>query len=151
MAEVTGETVNQESTAENVEQEHENRSGTFTQDDVNRIVDNRLQRERAKYAEVKSDLDKANSEKAKLQDQINNMTKANEVKQIRDKVAAETGVPASMLYGDDEETCKEQAQKIMEFARKKTFPQVPDKGEVTHVPSEKTRDKFAEWFDKQMK
>ena len=141
-------------------------SGEFSK--MNAIMGERLAREHAKYADYddlkakaakydeqeeasKSELQKALEKADALQRQVDQMEKANEVRQIRDKVSAETGVPASMLYGDDEETCKAQAQKIMEFAGKKIFPQVPDGGEVAHVPGGKTRDKFAEWFDDQMK
>ena len=158
----TTETVNQENnTAEQPER-------TFTQSEMNAIMGERLAREHAKYADYddlkakaakydeqeeasKSELQKALEKADALQRQVDQMEKANEVRQIRDKVSAETGVPASMLYGDDEVTCKAQAQKIMEFAGKKIFPQVPDGGEVAHVPGGKTRDKFAEWFDDQMK
>mgnify|MGYP002547575064 CR=1 FL=1 len=121
------ETVHQEpvTTAAGVQQEPR----TFTQDEVNSIIADRLTRERAKYADYddlkakaqqfdaaqeagKTELQKANEKAAKLQEQLDTLTKANTLRELRSKVAAATGVPAELLSGDTEEACTAQAQHL---------------------------------------
>ena len=57
-------------------------------------------------------LQKANEKAAKLQEQLDTLTKANTLRDIRGKVAAATGVPAELLSGDTEEACTAQAQHL---------------------------------------
>ena len=107
---------------------------TFTQAQLDAIVADRLSREKSKYADYadlqkkaklydeveeknKSELQKAQEKSAKLEKELNDMKKANETKDIREKVAKEKGVPASLLFGTDEETCKKQADEILKFAK----------------------------------
>ena len=107
---------------------------TFTQAELDAIVADRLSREKSKYADYadlqkkaklydeveeknKSELQKAQEKSAKLEKELNDMKKANETKDIREKVAKEKGVPASLLFGTDEETCKKQADEILKFAK----------------------------------
>lgn len=112
---------------------------TFTQDDVNAIVADRLKREREKYADYdtlkdkaskydqsvesnKSELQKATEAIAELKNQLSNYTKAESIRKIREKVSSETKVPVSLLTGEDEEKCKEQAEAILAFAKPKEYP-----------------------------
>lgn len=149
------ETVNQEEVTEEVK--------TFTQDDVNRIVEDRLKREREKYADYavlkeksekldameeasKTELQKAVERANALESELNDYKKANEVREIREKVAKETGIPANLLKGSTEEECKEEAQAIAEFAKPNAYPQVKDGGEVTNTTSKLTTKKqFEQW------
>lgn len=141
---------------------------TFTQSEMNAIVSDRLSRERAKYANYeelqqkareldalkeqgKTELEKATEKISALQKQIETMTRADTIRKLRDKVSAETGVPAAVLSGEDEESCKAQAQAILEFAKPNSYPTVPDGGEVHAAPGGKTRDQFSSWFHEQMK
>ena len=143
------ETVNQEQT-------------TFTQDDVNKIVNDRLARERKKYEGIdledlkakaakldeieeanKSELEKANERAKALETELESIKKENEVRNMRQKVANETGVPENLLTGDDEESCKAQAEAIKKFANP-GYPKVKDGGEVSKVKTS-TRQQFAEW------
>lgn len=159
MAEVTGETVNQGNTGET--QEH-----TFTQAEVNAIISDRVARERAKYADYdtmkdkaakydeveeasKTELQKEKERADSLKNQLDRLTRANSIREVRTKVAKETGVPADILSGEDEESCKTQAQAILEFAKAKTgFPTVQDSGEIT-TPGvkQKNRDVFAAYMN----
>ena len=41
---------------------------------------------------------------------------------VREKAAKDTGVPVELLTGEDEETCKKQAEAIMKFAKPKSYP-----------------------------
>ena len=136
---------------------------TFTEEDVNRIVTDRLHRERQKYEGIdidalkekaakfdemeeanKSELQKANDKANALKSELESLKKANAVRDIRDKVAKETGVPFNLLTASTEEECQEQAKSILEF-KQNTFPTIRDGGEVQNVVKRTTRDEFADW------
>ena len=138
---------------------------TFTQAELDQIIRERLQREQAKYADYdsmkekaqkydaaeeasKSELQKAAEKAAALQAELDGLKKAAAIRTVRDKVAQETGVPASLLTADTEEGCSEQAKAILSFAQPGTYPNVQDGGE-TRKPTQKqtTAEKFASWFD----
>lgn len=153
------ETVHQENTPAAGEQQTER---TFTQAEMNAIISDRLSRERSKYADYddlkakaqqfdaaqeagKTELQKANEKVAKLQEQLDTLTKANTLRELRSKVAAATGVPAELLSGDTEEACTAQAQAILKFAQP-GYPSVRDGGEVRNKPTGSTRQQFADWF-----
>lgn len=137
---------------------------TFTQEEVDKIVGDRLQRERAKYADFealkekaakfdeaeqaqKSELQKATERAEALQKELDILKHADSVREIRSKVATETGVPASLLNADDEEGCKVQAKAILEFAKPQGYPVVKDSGEVRKTSGDATRDKFKDWYE----
>lgn len=97
------ETVHQEPTTPAAEGQQPER--TFTQAEMNAIISDRLSRERSKYADYddlkakaqqfdaaqeagKTELQKANEKAAKLQEQLDSMTKANTLRELRGKVAA---------------------------------------------------------------
>ncbi|MCH4015044.1 MAG: hypothetical protein LKE64_12080 [Solobacterium sp.] len=141
---------------------------TFTQDEVNRMIGDRLAREREKYSGYdemkekaqkydeaqeanKTELQKATEKAAKLQQQVDAMTKAENLRQIREKVSADTGVPANLLTADDEETCTAQAKAILEFAKPQSYPNVSDSGEVQHTSSKSAAQQFADWFNQSLK
>lgn len=155
--------------AETVNQETNNTTAveperTFTQSEMDAIIRDRLKREREKYADYdsfrekaekydaaeeaqKSELQKVTERADSLQKQLDSMLKADSVRQIREKVARETGVPVTLLSGEDEDACKAQATAIMEFAKPGKYPAVPDAGEVQKASGGKTRDQFRDWFD----
>ena len=157
------ETVNQENTTIETQ---ETTPKTFTQDEVNAIVGERLKRESAKFADYadlkakadkydeyqaanKSELEKANERAASLEAELASLKKSNEVRELRDKVAKETGVPANLLTADTEEDCKNQAEAIKAFAKPGSYPKVKDGGEVGGNNQKSTREQFKEWFDEQ--
>lgn len=155
------ETVNQEmqtATQENAGEE----TKTFTQADVDKIVGDRLQRERSKYSDYealkekadkydevveseKTELQKAMEKAEALEAELSSMKKAEAIREIKTKVATETGIPAHLLTGETEEACREQAEAIKAFA-KPAYPVIKDGGEVQNVKGQSTRDQFAEWF-----
>ena len=154
------ETVNQENTNAT-----ENTMQTFTQQDVDRIVSERLAREKAKYEDYdslkekaalydaaeeasKTELQKAQDKADKLQKLLDERNRADEVRQLREKVAKETGVPSELLTGETEEECKAWAEKLKEYKVPSAYPTVRDGGEPRHKTGGKeTRDQFAEWFE----
>lgn len=136
---------------------------TFTQDDMNALAGKIRAEEKAKYGDYevlkekaskldeieeanKTELQKANDKANELQARIDAMEKANNLSAMRSKIAEEMKVPTSLLTGEDEDSCKAQAQAILDFAgMKKTV--VPDSGEPHPSGGTKsTRDQFAEAF-----
>lgn len=124
------ETVNQETNGTAAAQQEPR---TFTQDEVNAIVADRLTRERAKYADY-DDLkgkagraDEADSRAAALQQQLDAMKADNDRREMKQRVSAATGVPAALLTGDTEEACTAQAQEILKFSAP-AYPNVRDGG-----------------------
>ena len=152
------ETVNQEINVTETEEK------TFTQAEVDKIVGERLGRERAKYADFdafkekaekfdeiqeqsKSELQKALEKSEALQKELDDIKAREQVRGIRESVANETSVPASLLTGTTEEECKAQAEAIKAYANP-SYPSVKDAGEPKRVMGGKgTREMFAEWFE----
>ena len=87
----------------------------------------------ADYAEIKSQRDE-------LQKNI-------DTRNARDKVSAETGVPASLLAGETEEACKAQADAILQWhGAQAKYPEATGVGgEPPEISGGATRDQFAEW------
>ena len=155
------ETVNQGNTTTTQETEQK----TFTQEELNAIVNDRLGRQKAKFADYddlkakaekfdkleeasKSELQKATEKATALQSELDAMKKQSELREIREKVAKETGVTANLLTGDTEEACVEQAKAILEFAgAQKGYPAVKDGGEAGGNINSSTRQQFADWFN----
>ena len=136
---------------------------TFTQEEVNNIVAERLGRDRQKYADYdalkqkaeeydklqeanKTELQKANERADGLEKELNELKKANAVRDIRLKVSSETGVPLELLTAETEEECRIMAEKINAFAMPKSYPKVKDGGEVSGAPKQTTSQQFADWF-----
>lgn len=154
------ETVNQEA------KEPEAKVRTFTQDEVNAIVEDRLRRDRGDRADYdilkekaerldaieeasKTELQKANEKVASLQAELDGIKAAEAIRTIRDKVAQELEIPASLLTGDTEEACRTQAEAIKAYARPKSAPKVKDGGEPGHAQGQSTRQQFADWLNAQ--
>jgi vacuolar-type H+-ATPase subunit I/STV1 len=138
---------------------------TFTQAELDRIINERLQRDRAKYADYealkekagkfdqleenqKSELQKATDRAASLQAELDKLKKANEVRVIREKVAAAKKVPVGLLTGDSEEACTQQADAILAFAGQSGqtgYPGIRDAGETRVTGKKSTAEQFADW------
>ena len=110
---------------------------TFTQAEMDSIIEGRLARERQKYyddlkekaskydeyqAQNKTELQKEKEKSDALQAKLSALEKKDTVRQVREKTAKDTGVPVELLTGEDEETCKKQAEAIMKFAKPKSYP-----------------------------
>ena len=79
-----------------------------------------------------------------LTSELNGMKNAESIRLMREKVAAEKKIPASLLSGETEEVCAKQADDILAFA-KPSYPSIRDGGELSNPPTTSTRDKFAAW------
>lgn len=82
---------------------------------------------------------------AALQNELDKRDRAEALRTMREKVSGENNVPASLLTGETEEACAEQAKAILAFAQSSGYPVIRDGGEPPRQPTIKTRDKFAEW------
>lgn len=163
------ETVNQDATnnaqGQNGTQGQTDTQKTFTQDELNAIVNERLKREREKYPdyaalkekaekydkyeeESKTEIQKMTEKADRLQKELDDIKHAESLREIRAKVAKETGVPENLLSGATEEDCKAQAEAIKAFA-KPTYPSVRDGGEPGGNPGVTTAQQFADWFNEQ--
>lgn len=138
---------------------------TFTQEEVNAIIGERIGREREKYADYealkekavkfdemeeasKTELQRATEKAAALETELLTIKKSNEVREVREKVAKDTGVPAHLLSGETEEACMDQAYAILSYKNESkagNYPAVKDGGEVSKVGKPTTRQQFAEW------
>ena len=142
---------------------------TFTQAQVDAIVADRLARDRkdradyddlkAKAAELdklkeagKSELEKAQSQAADYKAQLEALQKQNQIRDARDKVSAETGIPAHLLSGEDEAACRKQAESLKEWRAGR--PKYPDTGDGGAPQGGSlggsTRDSFAQWFEENL-
>lgn len=84
---------------------------------------------------------------ADLRAKADALQKTIDIRDARDKVSAETGVPADLLTGEDEESCKQQAENMLKWrGTKPKYPDTGDGGEVRGNPGGTTRDQFAQWF-----
>lgn len=141
----------------------ETQTRTFTQDEVNAIVGKRLAEEKSKFADYdvlkakadkfdeaeeasKSELQKATERANTLEAELNGLKKAEEVRQMREKVASETGIPSNLITGATEEECKAQAEAIKAFATPNGYPKVKDAGEVPKTSSGNAKADFAEYM-----
>lgn len=137
---------------------------TFTQAELDEILQARLGKERAKYSDYevlkekaskydeveeasKSELQKATERANALQAKIDAMEREAQITSIRAKIASETGVPITLLSGDTEEACKVQADGILAFAKPGAYPTVKDGGEAQIPTSRTAQDQFADWFN----
>lgn len=116
---------------------------TFTQAEVNAMIEGRLSR--ASEA-AKAELQKMTEKAEKLQKELYDMKEADSIRTMRDKVAGETGVPVNLLTEATEEACRKQAEAIREYATPK-YPTVKDGGEATVEAKGSTREQFAAWME----
>jgi len=158
------ETVNQEVKTPETNQNEQGAERTFSQADVDRIVADRLLRERQKYVDYdalkdkaskydqmeeasKTELQKANERAANLQKELDGLKQAETIRQVRAKVSSETGVPENLLTAGTEEECRAQAEAIKAYADP-GYPKVKDGGENHPLSKQTTADQFADWFNK---
>ena len=140
----------------------EGQTRTFTQDEDNAIVGKRLAEEKSKFADYdalkekaakydeaeeanKSELQKATERANTLEAELNGLKKAEEIRNTREKIATETGIPSNLLTGSTEEECKAQAEAIKAYASP-SYPKVKDGGEAPKTSSGNAKADFAEYM-----
>ncbi len=129
---------------------------TFTQADVDRIVRERVKRERDKYADYGDLQEKAGKVKT-AEDRIADLEKqykAAEARALRSDIAAAHGISAEdrdlFLTGEDEETLTAQAKRLAdrESERKKRSNHVPNEGNNPKPGSDEYREFANQLFDR---
>ena len=162
------ETVNQGTGNEKPKEAGNQQERTYTQDELNAILKDRLAQQQEKFGDYdelkakaekfdeaeeasKSELQKAKEKADELQQEVDSLKSEKALTEIRGKVSKDTGVPADLLSGETEEACQAQAEAIIKFAKPAGYPQVPDGGENTKPSGGKTSDQFADWFNKAIK
>jgi hypothetical protein len=152
------ETVKQENATVNEEK-------TFTQAELDQIIGERLKREREKYVDYdslkekaakldeieeasKSELQKATEKAERLETELSQLKRAEEIRGVREAVATQYGIPTNLLSGETEETCTEQAKALLEFKSSTPYPNVRDGGELTgNMVKGSNKEQFADWFN----
>lgn len=160
------ETVNQETNATANESPVEEKR--FTQADLDKVVADRLARERQKYegfselkekaakfdeleAASKTELQKATEKAEKLEKELNELKKSEEVRAIRAKVAQDENIPVNLLTGETEEECVAQAKAINAYAKPDTYPALRDGGEVQNGVKGSNEQLFADFMRKALR
>lgn len=104
-----------------------------SQEQLDAVLKTRLAREREKIKAEYADYDelaekakaydeaqKAQERIAQLEGDIKKRDEADKVREVRKKVAKETGIPEDLIQGADEESMKAYAAQIAEFAKVQT-------------------------------
>ena len=99
----------------------ENNQRMFTQAELNQQIADRLQRERAKYADY-----------AQVKQELADLKAENTARAVREQVAAEKKIPVALLNGNTKEACEQQADAILAFAGSRGYISVPNHG-VDHL------------------
>lgn len=130
------------------EQQQEPKDSTFTQADVDRIVKERIERERKRFADY-DDLKAKAGEKATAEERLAELEKRYadaEVRATKANIASEYGISAEdrdlFLTGEDEETLTAQAKRLADrdSERKKRNNHVPNEGSNPSPPNDDRRD-----------
>jgi len=112
------------------QQNQEQAESTFSQEDVNRIVQERLQREREKYSdydELKTAAERAQeleAEKQTLAERVAEFEAKEEQSKLVAQVADDAGVPADALRGNTQEELEAHAE-VLKSLMKTTGPVIP--------------------------
>ena len=119
---------------------------TFTQQEVDEIIKKRLSRAKseipADYEELKSkaqkfdelenanktELQKATEELNKLKGDIAKRDAKDKANALKAQISKDTGVPADLIAGSNEDEMKEWATRVAEYAKKDTAPVLENAG-----------------------
>lgn len=135
---------------------------TFTQEQLDSIVEARVKREKEKYSDYedlkakaqkydesqdkRDELEKLTEKFNGLQAELTAKNEAEKLRDIREKVAKEKKVPVELLTATTEEACTAQADSILAFARPTgDYPEVRDGGETHTDGKSSTGKQFADW------
>lgn len=110
----------------------------FTQSEVNQIVKERIARERAKYQgfdelkEKAAKTDELQSQLEKTVGELDGIKKAQTLRELKAKIAAENNIPAELLEGDTEEKLKAKAEVVKKYVNK--APVLPNQADFPGEP-----------------
>ena len=137
-----------------------------TQEQLDKIVKDRLEREREKvrsefsdYEDLKAkaakldELEKSGSEELKkalaevdnLKGELQTRDENDKLQKLRKQVAQDTGVPEDLIQGADEDSMKSFAEAVAAFAKKPSAPIIPESGTSTQA-GETSAQKFGQFI-----
>lgn len=150
-------------------QETQNTEKTFTQAQVDAIVQDRLKRDREKYSDYdalkekaakfdeieaanKTELEKATEQIKALTAELDGIKKADELRVMRTKIATDNNIPIELLTATTEEECIAQAEKVKEVLSASGIPvTINDGGEISNNPGRISNGKaFEQWAKDKM-
>ena len=108
------------------------------------LADTQAQLEEARKGS--EELTKEHERAELLQKEIDKRNAEDAVREMKNKVSKETGIPAELLTETEEDACRAQAASIKEFATPH-YPSIHDGGEPHPVEQRATRDQFADWLN----
>ena len=139
---------------------------TFTQEELNRFVTDRVKRERAKYADYEelkekaakfdeitaaqgTELIKLQEESAQLKEKIKGMEAAEQLRLTKERISKDSNIPVELLTETTEEALLNQANLLNNYIKQQPgFPIVKDAGEVTPTRARTTAEAFKEYMIK---
>ena len=87
-----------------------------------------------------------------LQTELASLKAANAIRDMRQAVSKDTGVPAELITADTEEAARSQADAILKWhGTQPNYPVGNEGGENTIPPAGSTRDQFATWLQGELK
>lgn len=112
----------------------------FTQEDLDRIVQERIVRERSKYEGFDSLKEKAEQYDSVVERATAAETRASELERtvLKVRIATEFGVPENLLTGDSEETIRQTAQMLTEWRGGSAKTEAPGTRKVNQSGASKT-------------
>lgn len=139
---------------------------TFTQEELNKFVSERVKRERAKYADYEelkekalkfdeitaaqgTELTKLQEESKKLKEELKSMKEAEQLRLTKEKIAKDSNIPLELLTEKTEEALLNQAAALANYIKQQPgYPVVKDGGEVSGTGARPTAQAFNEWMQK---
>lgn len=145
--------------------DNDNQEKTFTQEEVDAIVMDRLWKERSKHSDYadlkakaeeldkikeanKTELEKEREKATNLEKELESIKKTQRIRDTREIVSKELNIPIHLLNGETEDECRAQAEAILEFVGTQNgYPSVKDSGEMTQTMKKDAVGQFEDWFN----
>ena len=141
---------------------------TFTQEELNKFVSERVKRERAKYSDYEelkekalkfdeitaaqgTELTKLQEESKKLKEELKSMKEAEQLRLTKEKIAKDSNIPLELLTEKTEEALLNQAAALANYIKQQPgYPVVKDGGEVRGEHKIPTSQQFSEYMIKML-
>ena len=94
------------------------------------------------------ELKKAQQQISQLQKELDGMKAAETIRLTREKVAGEKKVPVHLLTGEKDLDAMSVDELLAYVQSSKSYPTLPDGGEVHNPPKPSTKQQFKEWLEK---
>ena len=139
---------------------------TFTQEELNKFVSERVKRERAKYSDYEelkekalkfdeitaaqgTELTKLQEESKKLKEELKSMKEAEQLRLTKEKIAKDSNIPLELLTEKTEEALLNQAAALANYIKQQPgYPVVKDGGEISGEHKATTSQLFSEYMTK---